>query len=112
MKLIKLVMIFLIANIMGCAGVQIPLVTFNQFDAVNNQINPKRVTKYNNKTCKIETVREPSYAIILPDGTLNPKLHGGFLISAEDMNKLYECGETECKKELQRIFKEQLNAKD
>ena len=102
MKLIKLVMIFLIVN--GCAHVDIPLVTFTQLDTKHNQANPKRVTKYNDQTCKIETVREPSFQIILEDGSINPIFHGGFFISYDDMNKLIDCGTKECRKELDRII--------
>ena len=105
MKSIKLVMIFLIVS--GCKSVDIPLVTFTQMDTVHNQANPKRVTKYNDETCKIETVREPSFKIILDDGTLNPVFHGGFFISYDDMNKLVDCGTKECRKELDRLIEMQ-----
>lgn len=72
-----------------------PLVTINQIDTFNSKINPWRVTKYNDSTCKMEGRLLPAENLI-SGGKVNSKLHGGVWISFDDYKKLVAYGKTEC----------------
>lgn len=111
-----LAMIFLTTSCQNFkADRDIPKVTWTQIDAFHNKANPNKVTKYDDKECKMVTAREPSFDVILTkeDGNkiINPKLHGGFWISYDDLNSLIGCAKEQCLKALEQQFKEAQNAR-
>lgn len=74
---------------------KIPLVTLNQIDTVNEKINPWKVDKYNDQTCKMEGHLLDAEELLI-NGKVNPKLHAGVWISKEDYAALLKFSKTEC----------------
>lgn len=95
-KCATLVVTFLILNSCSNVAKRIPKITLVQIDANNNMANPFPVQKYDNKTCKMSVVAAKPFVIVNSKNQINPKLNGGFWISAEDMAKLKAFGKTEC----------------
>lgn len=92
MMLVKLGMICLIAS----CTVKPPLVDISQLDSTHNQVNVKRVKKYNRETCKMETVPVRSYPLS-SSGSVSPSLMGYMCLSPEDMARVMSWGKQECK---------------
>lgn len=91
----KFVMLVAILSFVSCAN-KPPKVTINQIDAVNNLINPNKVDKYNDKTCKIEGHQLTPLSLLTGDGKVNSYMHGQFCISYNDFVDLQVWGKTEC----------------
>lgn len=68
-----------------------------QVDATHNQMNPFKITKYDEVNCKLELQTLPSYPIADQSGVVNPVLHGGVWISSADYAELKKYVITECK---------------
>lgn len=91
MTLKMLPLIFLVS-----CGVKLPLVTLTQIDATHNQANPFHITKYDDDQCKLELESKESFALVDGKGVINPKLHGGVWISAEDYAEIKKVVKTDC----------------
>lgn len=85
----------ILTSLSSCAN-KIPLVTLHQIDATNSKINPWKVDKYNDNTCKMEGHLLDAEELIV-DGKVNPKLHAGVWISKEDYAELMKFAKTACK---------------
>ena len=77
-------------------GVKLPLVTLTQIDATHNQANPFHITKYDNDQCKLDLESKESFALVDDKGVVNPKLHGGVWVSAEDYAEIKKVVKTDC----------------
>ena len=77
-------------------GVKLPLVTLTQIDATHNQANPFHITKYDDDQCKLDLESKESFALVDDKGVVNPKLHGGVWVSAEDYAEIKKVVKTDC----------------
>ncbi len=91
MTLKILLLIFLVS-----CGVKLPLVTLTQIDATHNQANPFHITKYDDDQCKLDLESKESFALVDDKGVVNPKLHGGVWVSAEDYAEIKKVVKTDC----------------
>ena len=87
--------ILLLIFLVSC-GVKLPLVTLTQIDATHNQANPFHITKYDDDQCKLDLESKESFALVDDNGVVNPKLHGGVWVSAEDYAEIKKVVKTDC----------------
>ncbi len=85
----------LLISLNGC-GKKLPLVTLNQLDIKHDVVNPFKITKYNEETCKLELQSQPSYQLsATADGKASP-LQGGVCLTPADYTKWKSFLEAEC----------------
>jgi len=96
MMLKKLHLIFWVSLLLFGCGVNLPLVTLTQIDATHNQANPFHITKYDDQNCKLDLEPKDSFALVDDKGVVNPKLHGGVWVSAEDYAEIKKVVKTDC----------------
>ena len=77
-------------------GVKLPLVTLTQIDATHNQANPFHIIKYDNDQCKLDLESKESFSLVDDKGVVNPRLHGGVWVSAEDYAEIKKVVKTDC----------------
>lgn len=92
----KLLPIFLASLFLFACGVNLPLVTLTQIDATHNQANPFHITKYDDQNCKLDLESKDSFALVDEKGVVNPRLHGGVWVSAEDYAEIKKVVKTDC----------------
>jgi hypothetical protein len=56
----------------------LPKVTLHQIDTVHNQVNPFKITRYNEESCELELKAREPFSL------LAPVLHGGVCLTSED----------------------------
>ena len=89
MRVLTMLMMPLTILLTNCAG--IPKVTMYQLDLVNNQVNARRITKYNEQTCKLEVVPEPSFPLFPPGD-----MHGAICFTPKDAARIKAKAESDC----------------
>lgn len=63
-------------------------------DMKHGQVNPIRITKYNNKTCRLEAVEEKSYPVVMSEKSI---LHGAVCFTADEAALIKADLQTKCK---------------
>jgi len=101
---LKISMVLLILMLLASCN-NYPLVTPHQLDATNNQVNPFKITKYNQESCKLETESQPSFQIATcPNGDkpiINPLLNGHFSLSPKDVSEVKAKAKSDCENKKQ-----------
>lgn len=97
-QLLMTLKILLLIFLVSC-GVKLPLVTLTQIDATHNQANPFHITKYDDDQCKLDLESKESFELATLENDqikINPKLHGGVWVSAEDYAEIKKVVKTDC----------------